>query len=151
MKLYIASNLANYKRVIEVRDRLVENNINLSFDWTPFALSIFNGTNVQPDYNHDSLRSKALNELYGVINADYLLVMLPGGNGTHFEYGSFYMRHMSMGFPPIDSFPITILDERKDITIPTSFHFLPYVKYTTYENEALETVINFEKKSNLNK
>ena len=79
MKIYIASRLENYLQVQAVRDALVSAGHVITYDWTRHG-------SVQGQ-GEARLREVAANELNGVRDADLVVVLLPGGRGTHAELG----------------------------------------------------------------
>lgn len=79
MKFYIATRLENHIEHNSVRDRLRAIGHEITYDWTTHG-SVKN-------VSADRLREVAEAELRGVINADYVVVLLPGGRGTHTKLG----------------------------------------------------------------
>lgn len=79
MKFYIATSLSNMRFHNLVRDALALFDHEISYDWT------LHGS--VKSVSKDRLREVAIKELEGVLNADFLIVLLPGGNGTHLELG----------------------------------------------------------------
>jgi nucleoside 2-deoxyribosyltransferase len=79
MKFYIATSLSRAKAHNVVRDVLMECGHEISYDWTL-------PENKRPISN-ESLREIALLEVEGVSDSDFVIVLLPGGNGTHLELG----------------------------------------------------------------
>lgn len=77
MKIYIASALANSDNVQKLRDRLISLGHTITYDWT---------THNRVD-DVTKLQEIAYNEMNGVLDADLLLVLWPGGFGTHCEIG----------------------------------------------------------------
>ncbi len=80
MKMYIASGLENFKQVQALRDALLADGHEISYDWT-----VHGSAQGQGD---ERLREVAQHELDGVRNADVVIVLLPGGRGTHAELGA---------------------------------------------------------------
>jgi hypothetical protein len=121
--IYIASTLANWRRVRAILEFLKGRGVQTAFDWTPWGEEIFGSLEYRKprDLNPDSLRSKACQEYKGLLTASYLLVVAPTGNGTNFELGNLYARSRTTGLP------ISILEEYPSMT-PTSFHYLPGIK-----------------------
>lgn len=76
---YIASSLANAVNVRALRDRLVVMGLRHTYDWTEHG-------SVQAD-GEERIREVALLEFNGVQAADLVIVLLPGGRGTHVELG----------------------------------------------------------------
>jgi hypothetical protein len=77
MRFYIASGLENAETVQRVASVLRAAGHTQTFDWT--------------EYGHgggeENLPYIAKNEARGVASADMLIVLLPGGRGTHVELG----------------------------------------------------------------
>jgi len=79
MKYYIATSLSRSAAHNTVRDALKSFGHEISYDWT----------------SHGSVKSVSLKrlqevaicELNGVLEADFVVVLLPGGKGTHLELG----------------------------------------------------------------
>ena len=76
MHVYIATSLANHANHNLLRDELAKHGIRLSFDWTLPR---------DPEIPRSEL---AWLELQGVKYADLVVVLLPGGRGTHVEFGA---------------------------------------------------------------
>lgn len=74
---YIASGLANWEKVNEVKQILTGFGLRHTYDWT---------LNEKPA-NLERLRSIGLDEQKAVQEADIVIVLLPGGKGTHVELG----------------------------------------------------------------
>lgn len=79
MKIYIASKLENYRKVQAVRDALVSAGHSITYDWTLHGSVQGQGI--------ERLKEVAENERRGVVSADAVVVLLPGGRGTHAELG----------------------------------------------------------------
>lgn len=79
MKVYIATGLKNTKRHNKLRDLLADRGIGLTYDWT------FHG-NVS-DSGRDIRAETAEKEVVGAASSDAVVVLLPGGRGTHTELG----------------------------------------------------------------
>lgn len=80
MKIYIASRLENYLQVQALRDALRADGHTITYDWTLHG-------SVQGQ-GEARLREVASNEINGVRDADLVVVLLPGGRGTHAELGA---------------------------------------------------------------
>lgn len=76
---YIATGLENFELHNQVRDRLKPYNIKLTYDWTTHGS--LKHTSVE------RLKEGARAEIDGVLEADFVIVLLPGGRGTHTELG----------------------------------------------------------------
>lgn len=83
LRLYVASRLENHAAVRELLDAARGKGWEPTYDWTT------HGSVWQPaaEGRWDVLRDTALKESEGVMNADVVVVLLPGGRGTHVELG----------------------------------------------------------------
>lgn len=140
--LYIASSLGNWQRVKRLQGDFISRGVTISYDWTPHATALkeHNG-----DKNHEKdLQQYAHNELIGVINADHLLAIMPGGRGTHFEMGAMIFKCMLLKPKELAKGQlkaITILHDEDDAKFPTSFHFLAGITRIATEKEAIDHVM----------
>ncbi|NGX51917.1 MAG: hypothetical protein KR126chlam5_00207 [Candidatus Anoxychlamydiales bacterium] len=80
MKFYIATSLLRAKDHNIVRDALIELGHTLTYDWTTHG-------NVKCTTT-ENLRKVSNKELNGIKGADILIVLIPGGFGTHVELGA---------------------------------------------------------------
>lgn len=83
MKFYIATGLENANNHNLVRDALVELGHEITYDWTTHGAMWMHGPVV--------MEETAKKELQGVYDADFVVVILPGGRGTHVELGAAIM------------------------------------------------------------
>lgn len=126
-RLYIASTLTNADRVRRLRDKFATFGVRLTYDWTLHN----DGIDLHiPDSNPPRKQEVALNEYNGVLKADVVLVIMPGGCGTHFEFGAAY----ATGTPIV-----LLLDEHSGPS--PCFHFLPLVTRCFTEAEAVTKVM----------
>lgn len=79
MKFYIASRLENAETVKRVAMVIKAAGHEQTYDWTQHG-------SVQSE-GEKRLRQVAESEKNGVMNADFVIVLLPGGRGTHAELG----------------------------------------------------------------
>ena len=79
MKFYIATSLSRMTAHQTVRDTLKKWGHEISYDWT------LHGS--VKSVSRERLREVASLELDGVSQADFVVVLLPGGKGTHLELG----------------------------------------------------------------
>lgn len=79
MKFYIATRLENHAQHNRVRDALVAAGHQITYDWTAHGPVWRAGL--------DRIREVAVLERKGVRDADFVVVLLPGGRGTHAELG----------------------------------------------------------------
>lgn len=80
MKVYIATSLERRADHNAVRDALAHMGHALSYDWTAHGPVWADGA--------ARIREVAALEMRGVIDADLVIVLLPGGRGTHAELGA---------------------------------------------------------------
>ncbi|MUK88174.1 group-specific protein [Ornithinibacillus sp. L9] len=77
MKIYIASGLQNKEQVRYVRQKLMEVGFSHTYDWTKNERAT----------DEEGLRKIGEQEKQAVIESDFLILLLPGGKGTHTEFG----------------------------------------------------------------
>lgn len=80
MKYYIATSLQNVSAHNKVRDALAAHGHEITYDWTVHGPVWGSGLL--------KLREVAQSEIAGVERADFVVVLLPGGRGTHVELGA---------------------------------------------------------------
>lgn len=80
MKLvYIATRLENAAEHNRLMAMLAESGIGVTYDWTTHG-SV-------KDTSRSRIQEVSCNEVRGVVDADIVIVLLPGGRGTHVELG----------------------------------------------------------------
>lgn len=79
MRFYIASKLENHAEVRALADALIAEGHVHSYDWTKHG-------SVQRE-GDARIREVAIEEVRGVLSADVSIVVMPGGRGTHVEFG----------------------------------------------------------------
>lgn len=79
MKYYIATRLERYVDHNLVRNWMATRGHEITYDWTSHG-SV-------KDQGADRIREVAEAETRGVVDADLVIVLLPGGRGTHAELG----------------------------------------------------------------
>lgn len=79
MKVYVASKLANAEQVKSFHSLLRQAGFEVTYDWTTHGY--IDNSDV------DLKKGIAQSEMNGVIAADFVVVLLPGGFGTHIEIG----------------------------------------------------------------
>lgn len=79
MQFYIATSLSRATAHQTVRDALKTCGHEISYDWT------LHGS--VKSVSKERLREVAALELDGISKAEFVVVLLPGGNGTHLELG----------------------------------------------------------------
>jgi nucleoside 2-deoxyribosyltransferase len=83
MRFYIATQLANVEQQQELSQYLIDAGHELSFDWSKQD----NELKTDRVFSKKEYELYARNDLQGVLSADVLIVLLPGGLGTHVELG----------------------------------------------------------------
>lgn len=79
MNFYIASTLSNSDNVKQLASELKLLGWKQTYDWTAHG-------SVQ-ELGHEIMSNVSEREIEGVMNADVLIVLTPGGRGTHIELG----------------------------------------------------------------
>lgn len=79
MNIYVASGLENRARAAMLISCIEDCGHRITYDWTKHG-------DVR-DKGEDAMCATACNEVEGVANAELLIVLLPGGKGTHTELG----------------------------------------------------------------
>jgi hypothetical protein len=79
LKYYIATKLENHAQHNTLRDTLAAFGHQITYDWTTHGPVWRDGI--------DRCRAVALLETKGVLDADVVIVLWPGGRGTHAELG----------------------------------------------------------------
>lgn len=79
MKFYVATTLTNSKNHNFIRDELKQKGHEISYDWTKHG-------SVQL-VSIERLQEVAIIELSSISSSDFVVVLLPGGKGTHIELG----------------------------------------------------------------
>ncbi|SET24306.1 Nucleoside 2-deoxyribosyltransferase [Oceanobacillus limi] len=110
MKFYIASGFENKDLVQYVRDELKKEGHLHTYDWTQ---------NVRAT-TEDKLGAIGELEKQAVADCDFLVLLLPGGRGTHTELGM----ALAYGKPVFLYSPDTI-----DLTTATTFYYVEGVKH----------------------
>ncbi|MBM7662083.1 nucleoside 2-deoxyribosyltransferase [Bacillus mesophilus] len=132
MKFYVASGLENFSNVREITKRLIEEGFIHTYDWT------LNGR----ANTLDQLCQIGQKEKEAVQNSDFLVVLLPGGKGTHIELG------IAIGL----SKRIYLYSPTENINNPedsSTFYHLPEVKkFVGNIEEFASFVLSHEKKIN---
>lgn len=80
MRFYVATSLSRAAEQNRVRDALVAMGHTITYDWSAHG-------SVQAD-GPERCGEVAAAEIGGVANADFVVVLLPGGRGTHAELGA---------------------------------------------------------------
>jgi len=118
-KVYIATRLHNAARAQEIKEKLYALGIEITYDWTKHGQV----------YSEEELRAFGEEEENGVRTCDVLLMIFPGGCGSHWEAG------LARGL----NIPIVLLME-KEVEQKT-FYYLDGVHQTKTEDEAIKKVL----------
>jgi hypothetical protein len=86
MKCYIATGLENTLKYDEVQQRLYNIGVDVTYNWTTHGA-------VWQEWP-ERIREVAVKESEGVQKADFVVVILPGGRGTHTELGMAISSHL---------------------------------------------------------
>lgn len=81
-KFYVASSLQNKNAVVYVSNRLKSQGYLHTYDWTRNI-----GSAEHHSFTLDDLSEIGKQEKEGVAHSDFVVIMLPGGKGTHIELG----------------------------------------------------------------
>ena len=81
-KFYVASSFRNMDAVNYVTNQLVNKGYVHTYDWTKNAQGRDEKT-----FTFEDLKKIGQNEKDAVIDSDFIVVLLPGGKGTHIELG----------------------------------------------------------------
>jgi nucleoside 2-deoxyribosyltransferase len=84
-RFYIASSLDNAEAVRQLACTLRARGHVHTYDWTTHG-AVFKPS-AEPEDNVAAMRDVARSEMKGVTTADVVIVLLPGGRGTHVEMG----------------------------------------------------------------
>jgi nucleoside 2-deoxyribosyltransferase len=79
-KFYVASSFGNLDAVRYVTSKLVDNGYFHTYDWTA-------SEKAKGSLTLDDLKTIGENEKKAVMESDFIVVLLPGGKGTHIELG----------------------------------------------------------------
>ncbi len=109
MKVYVASSLSHADAVKALYLELEKDGWTITHKWPEHG-------SVQ-DQGPEAIRKAALDETAGVMSADLLIVLLPGGRGTHAELG------IACGIGK----PIIIAGETMQDGYESSFYYMPNV------------------------
>lgn len=125
MKFYIASSLQNKEQVTYVIGKLKKEGFIHTYDWTK-------NENVS---TLDQLREIGQLEKEAVINSDIVIVLLPGGKGTHIELG------IALGLEK-KVYLYSPTEEVNNVETTSTFYHVPQVeKYIGSVEQLIEKVV----------
>ena len=84
MKIYVAGGFGHWRAVREIQRLLEIQGHLITYDWTQAAEQVEHGT-PEP---RSAWPAVAKSELLGVMDAEMMVVRLPGASGTHAELGA---------------------------------------------------------------
>lgn len=118
-KFYVASTLTNADQAKIVINRLIDFGHEVTYDWTLHGQA----------FDPEAMSKIAEAELQGVVNADVLVVLWPGGRGTHVEMGAALSNNKTVFFitPP-------------DFKLEVAFYRHKNVVHLTELNMAIEVI-----------
>ncbi len=132
--IYIASSLKNHKRVLDLRDKLSEYGVWLTYDWAAeykrhMEEVAATGVPIQED-----LAEIAQKEYQAVLDCHLLFFVTPVGRGGHFELGAAYAKGK----------PIILLNDPPPFAETSdmiAFYTLPGIERHNNEKRALERIL----------
>lgn len=120
MNFYIASGLHDAAQVRDLAARLTALGHHQTYDWTVHG-------SVADQYETEVAVKTALAELQGVLSADFVVVLLKGGYGTHVELGAALAKNL----------PIFLIGKKEDWIGPDGY---PCIFYRHPLIEAFDSV-----------
>lgn len=126
MRIYVASGLENIDNATEMMDILRSAGHIITFDWTKLGKIV----------DIEVARRESHRELEGVETADAVVVVLPGGRGTHTEMGIACAHRKPVILFYVDDSKVR-LDGR-----PCAFYYLSNVIHVRSPEEVLEALDN---------
>lgn len=131
MRYYIATKLENHQAHNTLRDQLTELGHEITYDWTHHG----------PVYGEGLKRCREVAEAEtdGVLEADVVIVLWPGGRGTHVEMG------IAIGAASMDAstyiyFVSDIEDHHQATTETCAFYHHPFVERFRSIEELIDTI-----------
>ena len=126
MKYYIATKLENHPAHNSLRDLLNAAGHEITYDWTDHG----------PVYSHGLSRVQeiAIAEAQGVLDADFIVALWPGGRGTHVELGM----AIAAGKPVIFVSDVNAHHEASSETC--AFYHHPFVRRCNRAEEVLALI-----------
>ncbi|PKH08702.1 group-specific protein [Planomicrobium sp. MB-3u-38] len=127
MKFYIASSFANKDKVREAASILRKAGYVHTFDWT----ANLRASSVEDLELYGTLEKKA------VLEADFLIVLLPAGKGSHIELGIALGQGKTV-------YLLSESEELFDFEVTSTFYYLPEVRILVGKlRDNIETVQKF--------
>ena len=102
-KFYIATSLGRIKEHNILRNALLNKNWEITYDWT------IHGSVKNTSY--ERLKNVGLKMTKGVFDADIVIVLLPGGKGTHTELGMAIAKNKNIAIHAVSSNYFSLCDD----------------------------------------
>jgi hypothetical protein len=128
MRYYIATKLERHAEHNQVRDLMARFGHQITYDWTAHGPVWRDGA--------DRIREVSELEMKGVVTADLVIVLLPGGRGTHAELGMALARGKRVLLHSCDPVPLGAAPET------CAFYHHPLCLGMTGSFEVLATMAN---------
>lgn len=129
MNFYIASGLQNKENVQYVSAHLKACGFTHTYDWT---------CNKRPESSVE-LKEIGEAERTGVLDSDFLILLLPGGKGTHVELGMALAQHKRVYLYSPD-------DDINDFSTTSTFYFLEEINpFIGHVDDFIQMVLEKEK------
>ena len=119
--VYVGTSLLNADRAIQIMERLKQEDVQISYDWTKHGQV----------YSKEELRKYGIAEKRGIIECDVFLMVFPARNGSHIELG------LALGYDKH-----VVLLEEIEVEQKTFYH-LPGVQHFKMEEEAIQHILKF--------
>jgi nucleoside 2-deoxyribosyltransferase len=119
---YLASGLENIDNAKTLRDQLTAAGFIQSYDWTKHGPA------------PDRVEEISVLEINGVRDADVVVVLLPGGRGTHTELGA----AIAYGKRVVLCAPAKIMEKTRETC---AFYHHPHVQHVTTPEEVLNILM----------
>lgn len=111
MKFYVASSFSNKEKVQYVSRKLIDNGFIHSYDWTQNNRAA----------TLAELKDIGTKEKEAVFASDVVIVLLPGGKGTHIELGLALAADKQIFLYSVD-------DAINDLSLTSTFYHLPEIE-----------------------
>ncbi|MCD5323374.1 MULTISPECIES: nucleoside 2-deoxyribosyltransferase [Pontibacillus] len=128
MNFYIGSGFQNKEQVQFVRDQLIQRGFIHTYDWTENERAA----------SKEALVEIGQKEKDGVYEADLVVILLPGGKGTHIELGmALALNKTIILYAPNR--------EVEDFTKTSTFYHLPEIQYSDSLDEVISKTIDLKR------
>lgn len=134
-RFYIASGLENRASVTELKEALINLGFTISYDWAAHGAVKHLGPQV--------VRETSVKEVDGVVTADFIVVLMPGGRGTHVELGV----ALALGKPVYFFTAAPILEQER----LCAFHLHPLVMEFNDLGKMMDAIVANELNRSINR